>query len=89
MEPPLRQLAATRRRSLAGRAAVLQLEGLAVAEIRAVLPDLGASELLLRGGCPELYANRAIDPADYSASHGATYLERDLLSNDDVFAAIS
>jgi len=66
--------------SLAGRAAVLQLEGLAVAEIKAVLPDLGASELLLRGGFPELYANRAIDPADYYASYVATYLERDLRS---------
>jgi len=66
--------------SLAGRAAVLELEGLAVAEIKAVLPDLGASELLLRGGFPELYANRAIDPADYHASYVATYLERDLRS---------
>ena len=59
---------------------MLQLEGLAVAEIRAVLPDLGASELLLRGGFPELYANREIDPADYYASYVATYLERDLRS---------
>ena len=59
---------------------MLQLEGLAVAEIRAVLPDLGASELLLRGGFPELYANREIDPADYYASYVATYLKRDLRS---------
>jgi predicted AAA+ superfamily ATPase len=69
---------------LAGRAAVLQLEGLALADIRAVLPDPGACELLLRGACPELDANRAIDPADHDASHVAARLERDLRSRSQV-----
>jgi len=66
--------------SLAGRAAVLQLEGLSTRESGQALPDLSVSERLLRGGFPELYANRSIDAADFHRSYVATYLERDLRS---------
>jgi len=66
--------------SLAGRAAVLQLEGLSLSEIEAALPGLGWSERLLRGGFPELYARREIDPTEFHRSYVATYLERDLRS---------
>lgn len=66
--------------SLAGRAAVVQLEGLSLREIGEALPDLSWGERLLRGGFPELYARREIDPADFHRSYVATYLERDLRS---------
>lgn len=66
--------------SLAGRAAIIEVEGLTYAEIRAVHPRMDVSEMLLRGGFPELHANPAIDAADFLRSYVATYLERDLRS---------
>lgn len=66
--------------SLAGRAAIVSLEGLSLAEIRQVDPQVAIEEVLLRGGFPELWAQRRIDPAEFHASYGATYLERDLRS---------
>lgn len=66
--------------SLAGRAAVVQLEGLSVAEVKAAGAALPLNEQLLRGGFPELIANPAIDATEYFASYVATYLERDLRS---------
>ncbi len=64
--------------SLAGRVAVLQLEGLSWRECRQALPNASIEDLLWRGGFPELYANPAIDVAGYHAAYVATYLERDL-----------
>lgn len=66
--------------SLAGRAAVVQLEGLSTAEVAAAAPGLPLAEQLLRGGFPELIAQPAIDATEYFASYVATYLERDLRS---------
>lgn len=66
--------------SLAGRAAIVTLEGLSLGEIRAVEPQVAIETMLLRGGFPELWAQRAIDPAEFYASYVATYLERDLRS---------
>jgi predicted AAA+ superfamily ATPase len=63
--------------SLAGRAAILDLETLALAEIgRQRNVDL--DDLLLRGGFPELHANPDIDGPAFYASYVATYLERDV-----------
>jgi hypothetical protein len=63
--------------SLAGRAAILDLETLSLAEISGrgsgVLDDV-----LFRGGFPELQANAGIDGAAFYASYIATYLERDV-----------
>ena len=64
--------------SLAGRAAVIELEPLSFAEAKAACPDLTAERFLLRGGFPELYANREIDAEGFLRSYVATYLERDL-----------
>ncbi len=64
--------------SLAGRVAVLQLEGLSWRECRQALPEAPIEELLWRGGFPELYANPAIDVVGYHGAYVATYLERDL-----------
>ena len=64
--------------SLAGRAAVIDLEPLSFQEARAAYPELAAEEFLLRGGFPELYENMAIDHSGFLQSYVATYLERDL-----------
>ncbi|MFM7733408.1 MAG: ATP-binding protein [Cyanobium sp.] len=66
--------------SLAGRAAIVSLEGLSLGEIRDADPQVAIEETLLRGGFPELWARRELDPAEYHASYVATYLERDLRS---------
>ncbi len=63
--------------SLAGRAAILDLETLALAEIGA-RRSAGLDELILRGGFPELHANPDIDGPAFYASYLATYLERDV-----------
>ena len=64
--------------SLAGRAAVIELEALSFAEAKAAYPDLKAERFLVRGGFPELYANPEIDAEGFLRSYVATYLERDL-----------
>jgi predicted AAA+ superfamily ATPase len=70
--------------SLAGRAAIVQLEGLSSAELSSGRPieghQLDWPTWLLRGGFPELSANAAINASEYFASYVATYLERDLRS---------
>ena len=64
--------------SLAGRAAVIELEPLSFAEAKAAHGDLTAEQFLVRGGFPELYENRDIDAEGFLRSYVATYLERDL-----------
>ena len=64
--------------SLAGRADVLQLEGLSYSEIRAACPEVTVEDLLLRGGFPELHARPEIDGQGFYRAYVATYLERDL-----------
>lgn len=63
--------------SLAGRAAILDLETLALAEIGRQR-NMALDDLLLRGGFPELHANPDIDGPAFYASYIATYLERDV-----------
>jgi hypothetical protein len=65
--------------SLAGRAGIVELETLALAELRAARPP-ALDELILRGGFPELHANPDIDVAAFHLSYIATYLERDVRS---------
>lgn len=64
--------------SLAGRADIVELETLSFAEIRAALPETGVEAAMVRGGFPELYANRDIDLVAFYNSYLATYLERDV-----------
>ena len=64
--------------SLAGRAAVVELEPLSFAEAKTAHPDLTVEQFLVRGGFPELFANREIDAEGFLHSYVATYLERDL-----------
>lgn len=64
--------------SLAGRADIVELETLSLAEIRAAVPDTDLTEAIVRGGFPELYANFDIDAMAFYNSYLATYLERDV-----------
>ena len=66
--------------SLAGRADILELETLSLAEIRAALPQTELEMAIVRGGFPELHANPDIDHVSFYNSYLATYLERDVRS---------
>jgi predicted AAA+ superfamily ATPase len=66
--------------SLAGRADVIELETLSLAEIRESLPETPVEAAIVRGGFPELYANPEIDQVSFFSSYIATYLERDVRS---------
>jgi hypothetical protein len=66
--------------SLAGRVAVLDLEPLSLAELGPRATGAGLEATLLRGGYPELWADRTLDARGFFASYVATYLERDLRS---------
>jgi len=66
--------------SLAGRADVLDLETLSLSEIRDAIPKSRLETAIVRGGFPELWANRDIDAANFYNSYLATYLERDVRS---------
>jgi predicted AAA+ superfamily ATPase len=63
--------------SLAGRAAIVDIETLSLAELRTVSAQT-QEDFLLRGGFPELHANPDIDVAMFYSSYIATYLERDV-----------
>jgi predicted AAA+ superfamily ATPase len=66
--------------SLAGRADIVELETLSLAEIRDALPKTDLKTSIVRGGFPELYANPDIDSVAFYNSYLATYLERDVRS---------
>lgn len=62
--------------SLAGRAPILRLETLSLAELGAAASDW--TSLLARGQFPELWRQPALHAGDYLGSYVATYLERDV-----------
>jgi len=66
--------------TLAGRCGILELDTLSYAEIRAAFPRKcpQPSEVLWRGGFPELYRLRDLDARDFFSSYVATYLDRDV-----------
>src|SRR5215471_18965798 len=66
--------------SLAGRADIVELETLSLAEIRSTLPGIALETAIARGGFPELHANPDIDSVSFYNSYLATYLERDVRS---------
>jgi len=70
--------------SLAGRADIVELETLALSEIRRALPQISLETAIVRGGFPELHANPGIDPVAFHNSYLATYLERDVRSLTNV-----
>ena len=58
--------------SLAGRAAILSLDGLGLAEILSAAPQTSTTSTLLRGGFAELWSQPAIDISDFHRSSVAT-----------------
>lgn len=66
--------------SLAGRADIVELETLSLAEIQAARPEVTLEAAVVRGGFPELHANPDIDHVAFYNSYLATYLERDVRS---------
>src|SRR6185437_347569 len=66
--------------SLAGRADIVELETLSLAEIQAALPKTTPENAIVRGGFPELHADPDIDHVAFYNSYLATYLERDVRS---------
>src|SRR5262250_964114 len=66
--------------SLAGRADIAELETLSLHEIQTALAKTRPEDAIVRGGFPELYADRDIDHVAFYNSYLATYLERDVRS---------
>ena len=64
--------------SLAGRAAIVELEPLALSEIAEAFPKLPLEQIVFGGGLPELYARPNIQRVPFFSSYVATYIERDL-----------
>lgn len=66
--------------SLAGRCAIVELDTLSAAELRAALRAKlpSATDLMWRGGFPELHRNPSLRTRDFYGSYIATYLERDV-----------
>lgn len=66
--------------SLAGRAAIMQLEGLLLQELKSSQQILSVDDYIIRGSYPELYEKPKLDATGFYQSYVATYLERDLRS---------
>lgn len=66
--------------SLAGRADIVDLETLSLAEVREGVADAEVESAIVRGGFPELWAAPEIDAVAFHNSYLATYLERDVRS---------
>jgi hypothetical protein len=63
--------------SLAGRAALVELENLSSAEL-GLTPQQNWSDILARGFFPELWRQPELSTPEFYASYVATYLERDV-----------
>jgi predicted AAA+ superfamily ATPase len=63
--------------SLAGRAAIVELENLSSAELR-LAPEQNWSQILVRGFFPELWRQPELSTVEFYSSYVATYLERDV-----------
>jgi predicted AAA+ superfamily ATPase len=64
--------------SLAGRAAILELEPLAFAELRAARPRTALLDLIVRGGMPGLYARAGLDHVSFHNLSVFSYSKRTL-----------
>lgn len=64
--------------SLAGRAGVIELEGLSLRELASARRKLDPLEVLVRGTLPELWEKPALVAAEFHRAYVTTYLERDL-----------
>lgn len=65
--------------SLTGRASYHRFHGLSAHELTQAFGELTFAQLLARGGWPELWTERHLDPVQYLNDHIQTTLEKDLV----------
>lgn len=65
--------------TLVGRASYYHLNTLSVHEIRNAFPHIPLTEVLFKGGWPELYTNSALDPVKYLNDYIRNYIEKDIV----------
>lgn len=65
--------------SLAGRASYYHLNTLTVHEIIQALPDAALSDILFKGGWPELYTNDSLSVTEYLNNYIGSYVEKDII----------
>src|SRR3989344_5509660 len=64
---------------LAGRASYFYLNTLTVHEIQQALPNLNISQILFKGGWPELYIDMSLSPVQYLNDYIRSYIEKDIV----------
>jgi len=65
--------------TLVGRASYYYLNTLSVHEIKKAFPNLPLTEILFKGGWPELYTNKFLDPVQYLNDYIRNYIEKDIV----------
>lgn len=65
--------------SLSGRASYFYMNTLSVNEILTAFPDESMTNIMFRGGWPEIYTNRDISIIQYLNDYIRTYLEKDIV----------
>ena len=68
------------RESLSGRIGLLELDTLSAAELRPFFGPDKVTNLLWKGGFPEIWSADSIDPVSYIDDYIGTYLEKDIRS---------
>ena len=65
--------------SLAGRASYFYLNTLTVHEIKQALPGTPLTDILFKGGWPELYIDHQLSPIQYLNDYTRSYIEKDIV----------
>ncbi|MDP3706241.1 MAG: ATP-binding protein [Legionellaceae bacterium] len=65
--------------SLAGRVSYFALNTLSVHEINQALPQTSISDILFKGGWPELYIDERVSPIQYLNDYIRSYIEKDIV----------
>lgn len=64
--------------TLAGRVSIFYLLGLSVSELKSFDSEVALSEIIFRGGFPELWVRRELSPISYLNDYISTFIEKDL-----------
>ncbi len=67
--------------TLVGRASWYHLNTLSLHEIKNAFPELKLTEIMFKGGWPELYTNSALDPVKYLNDYIRNYIEKDIIAS--------
>ena len=65
--------------TLVGRASYYYLNTLSVHEIKNTFKEMTITEIMYRGGWPELFTNKALDPVKYLNDYIRNYIEKDIV----------